>query len=72
MKLNLREKGQGMMEYALILVLTAIVVIAALTILGPFMPPFLIYTFLGGLALLVLGYVFAPDLVRWWSSRSKK
>ena len=31
----LKEKGQGMVEYALILVLVAVVVIAALTILGP-------------------------------------
>ncbi len=30
-----REKGQGLVEYALILVLVAIVVIAALMILGP-------------------------------------
>lgn len=30
-----REKGQGLVEYALILVLVAIVVIAILTILGP-------------------------------------
>ena len=29
------EKGQGLVEYALILVLIAIVVIAALVILGP-------------------------------------
>lgn len=29
------EKGQGLVEYALILVLVAIVVIATLTILGP-------------------------------------
>ena len=29
------EKGQGLVEYALILVLVAIVVIAALMILGP-------------------------------------
>ena len=29
------EKGQGLVEYALILVLVAIVVIAALTVLGP-------------------------------------
>ena len=29
------EKGQGLVEYALILVLVAIVVIAALTLLGP-------------------------------------
>ncbi len=29
------EKGQGLVEYALILVLVAIVVIAALIILGP-------------------------------------
>jgi pilus assembly protein Flp/PilA len=31
----LNEKGQGLVEYALILVLVAIVVIAALMILGP-------------------------------------
>jgi pilus assembly protein Flp/PilA len=30
-----RERGQGLVEYALILVLVAIVVIAALMILGP-------------------------------------
>ncbi len=30
-----RENGQGLVEYALILVLVAIVVIAALLILGP-------------------------------------
>jgi pilus assembly protein Flp/PilA len=35
MLLSLREKGQGMVEYALILVLVAVVVIAALTIMGP-------------------------------------
>ena len=34
--LNLpREKGQGLVEYALILVLVAVVVIAILAILGP-------------------------------------
>ena len=33
--LNKFEKGQGLVEYALILVLVAIVVIAALTFLGP-------------------------------------
>ena len=32
---SLRERGQGLVEYALILVLVAIVVIAALMILGP-------------------------------------
>jgi pilus assembly protein Flp/PilA len=31
----LKEKGQGMVEYALILVLVAVVVIAAVTIMGP-------------------------------------
>lgn len=31
----LKEKGQGLVEYALILVLVAIVVFAALMILGP-------------------------------------
>ena len=31
----LKEQGQGMVEYALILVLVAVVVIAALTIMGP-------------------------------------
>jgi pilus assembly protein Flp/PilA len=35
MKLALDEKGQGMVEYALILVLVAVVVIAAVTIMGP-------------------------------------
>jgi pilus assembly protein Flp/PilA len=30
-----REEGQGLIEYALIIVLIAIVVIAALTLLGP-------------------------------------
>jgi pilus assembly protein Flp/PilA len=30
-----KERGQGLVEYALILVLVAIVVIAVLTILGP-------------------------------------
>ena len=30
-----KEKGQGMVEYALILVLVAIVIIAALMLLGP-------------------------------------
>jgi pilus assembly protein Flp/PilA len=35
MFVSLKEKGQGMVEYALILVLVAVVVIAALTIMGP-------------------------------------
>jgi len=35
MKLALTEKGQGMVEYALILVLVAVVVISAVTIMGP-------------------------------------
>ena len=30
-----REEGQGLMEYGLILVLVAIVVVAILTLLGP-------------------------------------
>ena len=30
-----KEKGQGLVEYALILVLIAVVVIAVMTILGP-------------------------------------
>lgn len=30
-----KQKGQGLVEYALILVLVAIVVIAVLTLLGP-------------------------------------
>ena len=30
-----REEGQGLVEYALVLVLVAVVVIAILTILGP-------------------------------------
>ena len=35
MRLLRREQGQGLVEYALILVLVAIVVIAILTLLGP-------------------------------------
>ena len=35
MLFSLKEKGQGMVEYALILVLVAVVVIAAVTIMGP-------------------------------------
>ena len=35
MLLSIREKGQGLVEYALILVLVAVVVIAVLLILGP-------------------------------------
>ena len=35
MKFAPRESGQGMVEYALILVLVAVVVIAAVTIMGP-------------------------------------
>jgi pilus assembly protein Flp/PilA len=35
MKFMPREQGQGLVEYALILVLVAIVVIAILLILGP-------------------------------------
>ena len=34
-KRNKKEKGQGLVEYALILVLVAIVVIAVLMLLGP-------------------------------------
>ncbi len=30
-----KERGQGLVEYALILVLVAVVVIAVLTVLGP-------------------------------------
>jgi pilus assembly protein Flp/PilA len=32
---SIRERGQGLVEYALILVLVAVVVIAVLLILGP-------------------------------------
>jgi pilus assembly protein Flp/PilA len=32
---TIKENGQGLVEYALILVLVAVVVIAALTLLGP-------------------------------------
>jgi pilus assembly protein Flp/PilA len=35
MLLARKEKGQGLVEYALIIVLVSIVVIAALTVLGP-------------------------------------
>lgn len=34
-----KEKGQGLVEYALILVLVAVVVIAVLLILGPILGP---------------------------------
>ena len=32
---SINQRGQGLVEYALILVLVAVVVIAALTLLGP-------------------------------------
>jgi pilus assembly protein Flp/PilA len=35
MLFNPQERGQGLVEYALILVLVAVVVIAVLTLLGP-------------------------------------
>jgi len=35
MKMSLTEMGQGMVEYAFIIMLVAIVVIAAVTLLGP-------------------------------------
>ena len=35
MKIAFKEKGQGLVEYALILVLIAVVVLAALTVMGP-------------------------------------
>jgi len=35
MRFSQKEKGQGLVEYALILVLVAIVVIVALLVLGP-------------------------------------
>jgi len=35
MLLSLKERGQGMVEYALILVLVAVIVIAVLTLMGP-------------------------------------
>jgi pilus assembly protein Flp/PilA len=35
MKVRLTQKGQGLVEYALILVLVAIVVFAVLMLLGP-------------------------------------
>jgi pilus assembly protein Flp/PilA len=35
MLFNRREEGQGLVEYALILVLVAVIVIVVLTILGP-------------------------------------
>jgi pilus assembly protein Flp/PilA len=35
MLLSVKERGQGMVEYALILVLVAVVAIVALTVLGP-------------------------------------
>ena len=35
MKMSLTEIGQGMVEYAFIIMLVAIVVIAAVTLMGP-------------------------------------
>jgi pilus assembly protein Flp/PilA len=35
MKFYLTESGQGMVEYAFILMLVAIVVVAAITVMGP-------------------------------------
>jgi len=35
MKMSLTEAGQGMVEYAFILILVAVVIIAALTLIGP-------------------------------------
>ena len=35
MLISLKERGQGMVEYALILVLVAVIVIAVLTLMGP-------------------------------------
>jgi pilus assembly protein Flp/PilA len=35
MKMSLTERGQGMVEYAFIIMLVAIVVIAVVTTLGP-------------------------------------
>ena len=35
MLFSLKERGQGMVEYALILVLVSVVVIVALTVMGP-------------------------------------
>ena len=34
---SISEKGQGLMEYALILVLIAVVVVAVLVVFGPFL-----------------------------------
>jgi Flp pilus assembly pilin Flp len=35
MKMSLAETGQGMVEYAFIIILVGIVVIAAVTLMGP-------------------------------------
>ena len=35
MKMSLTEKGQGMVEYSMIIVLVAVIVIIAVTLLGP-------------------------------------
>jgi pilus assembly protein Flp/PilA len=35
MKMSLTEKGQGMVEYSMIIVLVAVIVVLAVTILGP-------------------------------------
>jgi pilus assembly protein Flp/PilA len=42
MLLSPKEKGQGLVEYALILVLVAVVIIAVVIILGPVVQNYLI------------------------------
>ena len=70
-----KEKGQGLLEYALILVLIAIVIVAGLMIFGPLMSGigrFIARYWLYGLGIFVftfLGCLFAISVDRWWNGR---
>ena len=77
-----KEKGQGLVEYMLILVLVAIVVIAVIMILGPLLPGvgrflsgvgnFVARYWLYGLGIFVftfLGCLFALSVDRWRNGR---
>ena len=75
-----KEKGQGLVEYALILVLVAIVIIAALQILGSLFDgerSYGIMRFISrywgyGVGIFVfsfLGCLLAISVDRWWNGR---
>jgi pilus assembly protein Flp/PilA len=70
-----KEKGQGLVEYALILVLIAIVILAGLMILGPLMSGivrFFARYWLYGVGIFVfsfLGCLFALSVDRWRNGR---